>query len=192
MGIRTALRQATALQHQSLEAHALIATLLQPDITLAQIVRIEQALAAYHAIAAAACAPWEATLGYAPFRHADILLRDLECFGSSPQDDLCVAVPALTSAADAAGYLYVAEGSLLGNRMIARHLAAHLPAYHRLGGQYYSDEADRINRHWKSLCAILEQFSGDPISLATLTARAQLTFAGIEACLERALSPGNP
>ena len=183
MGIRTALRQATALQHHSLEASPLIATLLQPDITLANIVRIEQALESYHALATLRLSAWRGDLGYAPFPHAAVLAADLNCLSSAPRGDLHPHIPEFTSLADAMGYLYVAEGSLLGNRLIARHLATALPDYHQQGGQYYRDDAGRAATHWQALCARLEDFSENPPALAAMTARAQLTFAGIEDCL---------
>jgi heme oxygenase len=183
MGIRNALRQATSLKHHALETHPLIATLLDPHIVLADVICIEQAFAAYHAAAAERLSLWMQDIDYQPFSHAAVLNSDLHCLGSTAHRTLHPTVPAFTSVADAVGYLYVAEGSLLGNRLIARHLAATLPEYHQRGGQYYLDDAERITAHWSPFCALLERFSDHPASLDVITARAQHTFAGIDDCL---------
>jgi heme oxygenase len=183
MGIRTALRQATHFQHQSLEANPLIATLLDAHITLKQLICIQQALAAYHAAAAAPLRVWKTALDFTPFEHAEVLAADLACLGSAPHPALKPDVPEFTSLADAAGYLYVAEGSLLGNRLIARHLDVHLPEYAQRGGRYYCDDALRIAAYWHPLCALLERLADDASAPAIATARAQRTFADIEACI---------
>jgi heme oxygenase (biliverdin-IX-beta and delta-forming) len=155
MTSRTTLREATYQQHRALELHPLLQRLTHTSVLQKDVIRIQQALAAYHTIALAHVAPWQENLGYTPFSHAAVLADDLERLGACLLPDV-PALPAFPSAAAAVGYLYVAEGSLLGNRLIARHLASHLPAYHAAGAHYYQDAPERIANYWHPLCQVLE------------------------------------
>jgi heme oxygenase len=186
MGIRNALRQATHPQHHALEEHPLLATLQTPDVVMDDVICIEQAFAAYHSTAAWRLTRWQQELDYTPFPHADVLIHDLQCLGSAPAPALRPDVPEFTSLAEAAGYLYVAEGSLLGNRLIARHLTTALPEYYRRGCRYYDPDTARITAHWPSLCALLERLSDQPAARDRMTASARRTFDGIGDCLAAA------
>ncbi len=97
MGIRNALRQATSLQHHSLEEHPLLAALQSQDVTVHTVIRILQAFAAYHAAAARSAHPFAENLGYRPFPHASVLTEDLRRLGSAPDPELEPELSAFTS-----------------------------------------------------------------------------------------------
>ncbi len=132
--LATHLRGSTRQAHHALDHHALLAPLVRPALTVGDYAR---ALAALHGPHGAL----EKMLdGFAPRetfppRLSD-LVADLDRLGVAPFP-VCVPLPVITDIAapgdmaDAAtrcGFMYVVEGSNLGAAVIARQLAASLPA----------------------------------------------------------------
>lgn len=119
------LREATRDAHRLLDHHPLLAALPGPALTLEGY---GQALAALHGAHGAI----ESVLAeFAPAalfpRRLPALESDLAALGVDPLP-LTVAVPQPGDDAGMLGMLYVIEGSNLGGAVIARRLAASLPA----------------------------------------------------------------
>lgn len=171
--VRQHLHRSTADAHHLLEGIPLVKRCLAADVTLPELMRYEAALAA-----------WFTALQPELVRHAppellapqlDWLEADLAVFaGQRPALPGQPAVPACADAVEALGTLYVMNGSLLGNRLIARHLQAALPVYHLENGHYFRDDGTRVVRWWQPLLAEIENFTSK--HLPYLTEQANITF----------------
>jgi heme oxygenase len=180
------LRLGTRDAHARIESVPALARLLAPDLTVAEYVAVLRHMHGFlcdfePAIAAA----------LADHRQAAVLLdggrpralaEDLAWFGASPQP-LDAAPPALSGPAAALGALYVIEGSGLGGRVIARHLAASLGVAPGTGGSFYGGPtAEGARLRWQRLCALLDPADpvgdpmGGPIDDDALLAGALATF----------------
>lgn len=139
-----ALRGATRAAHEALERQPLLAPLLQPTVTLAEYARALAALYAPQAALEARVARWAPAEDFPP-RLSD-LAADLAALGVAPLP-LAGVPPCARTAAEGVGILYVLEGSNLGSAVLARHLAAHLPAGTPLAFFGGADEK-RWQRFW--------------------------------------------
>jgi heme oxygenase len=105
-------------------------------------------------------------------------------------------LPVPDRAEAALGALYVIEGSGLGGRVIARHLAENLGLTPDTGGRFYGGlTADGARARWQRLSEVLEQdFSGgqaqkvpdiEDTVVAAMIDAARETFRGLEHWLRR-------
>ncbi len=192
------LRAETRDAHARIETVPALSRLLSPALTRAEYATILQYMHAYlvhmePAIAAALEA----------FPTAVALLD-----GSRPRalaEDLAwLAVPPITpprlptpDCAEAAfGALYVIEGSGLGGRVIARHLADHLAIGPGAGGNFYGGlTADAARERWRRLSTVLESDitaapaphapKGEAVMRAAMVEGARAVFHGLEHWLRR-------
>ncbi len=127
------MRQRTTVLHQILESSALAAVLMSPRLTLGQYAVVLSAwggawrvLEAH--IATAACSPGLAEL--APRPRAELAEQDLACLGVSTLMEAerqrhaarHVQLFDIDSDAELLGVYYVLRGSMLGAKLIGRHL----------------------------------------------------------------------
>jgi len=158
------LRAGTRDAHDRIETIPALRRLLAADLTRDEYIAVLRHLHAFHAcvepaIAAEleACPDAAAMLDGARPR---ALARDLAWYGASPLP--APPLPPLDGIASALGALYVIEGSGLGGRVIARHLADSLGIADGTGGTFYCrQDADTARRRWQALIALLERSDAD-------------------------------
>lgn len=159
-----ALRAGTRAAHASMETVPAMKRLVSPDLTRDEYVSVLRHMHAFHAhaeplIAEALHAMPEAASMLDGARPR-ALARDLAWFGAAPVPP--PRLPPIDGAAAALGALYVIEGSGLGGRVIARHLAASLGVGDSAGGSFYGrQDADAVRLRWNRLTALLEAAEAD-------------------------------
>lgn len=113
-----ALRTATADVHTAIETEADVERRLRDEDARPQMMDRFHAL---HAAVEAAIAPWRPAFqadGYAPDRRSPLIVEGLEQLGrAAPRAE---AVSPLSTYGEAIGWVYVAEGSMLGGRVMQR------------------------------------------------------------------------
>lgn len=163
------LRAGTRDAHARMETVPALARLQDADLSRDEYVAVLQRMHGFHAVfepiiaaAVASCPEAAAMLDGA---RPTALAEDLAWFGAashSPPGPM----PALPCVAAALGALYVVEGSGLGARIIARHLALSLGVTPGKGGSFYCGQsAEAARDRWHRLCAILDRPSLEVASL---------------------------
>jgi heme oxygenase len=156
------LRTRTKAAHASMEKVPILGRLLAPDLTTEEYVSVLDSMHAFHRafepeIAATLAGVPQAASVLAVSRLPD-LLADLAWFGVSPSP-VPPPIPRLNAPAEALGALYVIEGSILGGRVIARHVADSLGVRSGEGCSYYGGRtADQARDRWQLLCDLLEGY----------------------------------
>ena len=116
-------------------------------------------LARLHAFHAAwephVAAPLADPAFFDPRRRLARLADDLRHLGLSPPALPPPALPALATEAAALGSMYVVEGSTLGGRLIARHVADTLQLRPDAGLSYYHGHGAGSGRAWQTFCTRL-------------------------------------
>ncbi|MDB5891504.1 MAG: Heme oxygenase [Polaromonas sp.] len=123
---------------------------------------------------------------YAPRRKTPQLRQDLLALGETPAavDALarCPALPALATAEQAWGCLYVIEGATLGGQIITRQLHARLGLTPSRGVSFFAGYGAETGSRWKVFCALLnahaERCGGGGID--ETVASANLTFSSLD------------
>ena len=89
----------------------------------------------------------------------DLLRQDL-AFLSTNADALpfCETLPELTSFAQKMGALYVLEGSLLGGRVIGRHLTSHFGADIVSALNFYHCYGENLDRQWRGFAEFMMHY----------------------------------
>lgn len=149
----SALRRATAAVHSTLEDEAHIETRLADVETRPQMVG---AFYSFHAALEAGAHPPISALArsFAPRPRAAILAVDLAELGQAVERPALRLEPP-SSTGVALGWVYVAEGSMLGGRIIRRRLAA---AGSDLRGLAFLDPyGDQTGERWRAFLTLLEQ-----------------------------------
>nr|WP_314526909.1 biliverdin-producing heme oxygenase [uncultured Brevundimonas sp.] len=151
-----ALREATAAAHETLETEAGI------EGRLAQVETRAAAVAAFyrfHAGLEPVSHPLVARLnaevggGFDPRSRADGIARDLAALGVAQPAAARVEGPA--SAGEALGWVYVAEGSMLGGRIIRRRLTAEGRGLEGLS--FLDPYGDETGPRWRAFMTLLDQ-----------------------------------
>jgi heme oxygenase (biliverdin-IX-beta and delta-forming) len=150
--VLAALRAATAEVHTALEAEAGIEPgLRSPD---ARVV-IMRRLLALHDRAEAAVAPWRdaiAAEGYSPEPRAPLIRSGLEELG---RGDVPPALhPVASTLGEALGWLYVAEGSMLGGRVMRKAMIADGIGLNGLG--FLDPYRDETGIRWHAFVQAME------------------------------------
>ncbi len=150
-----ALREATASAHDALERDARIEPRLADRTTRPAIVT---AFHRYHAALEPGVHPMVARLnadlgiGFAPYARVDLIARDLEQLGAKPPPAAALEPPGSIGAA--LGRMYVAEGSMLGGRIIRRRLAA--DGHDLVGLSFLDPHGEATGDRWRAFLALLE------------------------------------
>lgn len=186
------LREATRTAHRRLEAAL---DILAVPIAADRIVGLLEGFHGFHAA-------WEPALQgrvpdplLAPRLKLPLLKHDLRCLGVAEQRLLALprcepAAGLCASQPEAAGTLYVMEGSTLGGRIISRSLqAASWHPAQRL--RYWNPYGDDTGRRWSETLAYLESLA--PADSDAVVNAAITTFDVLHAwLLPRAVPPGHP
>ncbi len=155
------LRAGTRDAHARIETVPALARLLAEDLTQAEYVAV---LAHMHgflaalepAVAAVLARPRPDAAALLDGGRLRALADDLDWFGAASQP-LLDTLPALAGPDAALGALYVIEGSGLGGRVIARHLADSLGVAPGAGGSFYCGlSAAAARLRWQRFCALLD------------------------------------
>jgi heme oxygenase len=112
-------------------------------------------------------------------RRSHLLRADLAWLGEPDDAGLAPLAP-FASAAEALGALYVAEGSTLGGRQLARALDALLPPGPD-GRRFLLGHGDQHAAMWRSCCDAIERCGAVPAARAAMIDGAHETFAAFEA-----------
>jgi heme oxygenase len=178
------LRRGTSETHARIETVPALARLLAPDLGTADYVTVLRAMHAFLAgiepavARALAARPDAAALldGSRP----RALAEDLAWYGAAAPPP--IDAPALSDTEAALGALYVIEGSGLGARVIARHLADTLGVAPGAGASFYGGQsAEAARLRWRRLCAVLDT----PAAPGDLVAGALAAFEALEASLRQ-------
>lgn len=175
--ILTRLRSATDATHQALHTHPLLLPLTGNSATEAEYVRVLRCFYGFYA-------PLEnnilnSTLAADYRAHASPsvswLIEDLR-FYHQPLEEVaaCQALPWVGDLADLLGFLYVKEGSLLGGRVILKHLSTSLPA-RQSSFRFFSGLGENTGRHWQEFVAMLDTHS-QTLEPAVICASASRVF----------------
>jgi heme oxygenase (biliverdin-IX-beta and delta-forming) len=188
--VRTTLRQATHADHVRLNRHPLLCRLTQPDLTLAQYIRIVEAYAHFYRrietrILQATPAPG---FDYQARRKTAWLDSDLMYLGHlttvPPLAEQHWDIEPITSIGALAGVLYAIEGSTLGGQVIGRHLARHLRLDADAGARFFNAYGDDTKTRWQDFCLWLETLNEQTGELAHAQTSACKLFQKLEALLD--------
>ena len=186
--VAAALRQATKAAHHALDHHPVLAPLVKNSLTLQDYARALAGLHAPQARLESLLVPWlasgsgsESGGGTSPSLPAShefpprlgALDADLEHLKKAPYPEMAVfpfppwtgTDPSGAAAAGLIGVMYVLEGATQGALVIAREIAAHLPAAPR---QFFADGNGALR--WPAFWQRVDrQLPGDPVLRAEET-----------------------
>jgi heme oxygenase (biliverdin-IX-beta and delta-forming) len=187
------LRDETRDLHEAIERNAIAERLVATDVTIDDHRRMHVRLHAHHSPTVAWLEGAIAnTLPEVLPGLRDLvarLERDLEWLGVDPRT---IAPAPLgfegQAAAGACGVVYVLEGSRLGGRIIARHLADRLELGPTSGAAFYAEDADGPRIRWPVLCDRLDTLAEDlgPDAADAMVSGARLAFASLDHWLREA------
>jgi heme oxygenase (biliverdin-IX-beta and delta-forming) len=177
------LKTATAACHERIEVRFDLDARLRSPTTYADL--LERMLGFYRPVEER-IAPYAAALpglDWPGRRKVPLLLADLGAVGRAPGAPQAVApLPAVGSADDALGVLYVLEGATLGGTLIARAARARLGVTPVTGCAFFTAYGSATAARWRAFAAILQTATAGAPSGATLAA-ATACFTGLEAGL---------
>ena len=186
---RAALRDATAEVHLRMHGLAPFAAIAAGRLTRTGYAQLLRSLFQFHsAIAVAAERSGQSALSSSAKR-IELLVADLDHLrvGVPP------AIPELRPAsADAAlGAIYVAEGSMIGGRILASQLPYLLGAGLE-GRRFFSGRGPEDSAAWQRLVETIDQRLAHPASLAAATDGAIAAFDLCARCVRRPASDIRP
>ena len=175
------LRHATEPDHRRLE---IALDLLTPELSRERYGRV---LAAFHGF----YAPIEAQFrqlkpvgppcGFALPDRTRLLELDLTALCVPRPSAHCGELPAVTSAAELAGCLYVLEGAALGGQMLARHLASLWRLTPSTGTAFFFGDGPHVTkRRWALVLDWLERIGQAGGGTEAVVATARATFVALE------------
>lgn len=183
-GARDALRTATEAAHLRLHALPAFQALAEGRLSRAGYAALLQRKLGFHAALEARLseAPSLVPFGVdlAARQRSHLLRADLAVLGVEVAASRA-SVPPFATAAAALGALYVAEGSTLGGRHLARALDAILPPGLD-GRRFLLGHGERHGEMWRACCAAIERCGATPECRAAMVQGALDTFAAFEAC----------
>ena len=183
--ILLALREATAAAHETLETEARIeARLANPATRPATVAAFYRFHAGLEPVSHALTARLNTEIGggFEPRSRAGGIAQDLASLGVAPPAAASVDGPA--SPGEALGWVYVAEGSMLGGRIIRRRLTAEGRGLEGLA--FLDPYGEETGARWRAFIALLD--------LACTSGRAsvdQIVQGGVDgfAFAQRTLQP---
>jgi len=173
--LRSVLREATQDVHDRLHRHAGFAAIKDASIGMVAYQEIIVRLYGFYV-------PFEAAAAMRPDR-SQWLADDMSALGlkrSLHALPLCQDVPCLANAHRRLGALYVAEGSALGGRDLARGLDSLLGKNVMMGRQFFTGRGARTGEAWGIYLAQLSAAPPDPSVRLEIINGAVETFAAFE------------
>ena len=181
-GARDALRSATDAAHQRLHAIPAFHALAEGHITRSGYAALLRRKLGFHAALEARLSEVPALEAYgielAARRRTHLLRADLVWLGAHVESPPA-PLPPFAGPEEALGGLYVAEGSTLGGRHLARALDALLPPGPD-GRRFLLGHGDQHGEMWRACCAAIELCGTTPGSRAGMIHGAEVTFAAFE------------
>jgi heme oxygenase len=183
IGARAALQAATEAAHLRLHAIHAFQALAEGRIARPAYAALLARKLGFHAALEArlAAAPSLAPHGInlVARQRTHLLRADLAWLGAEPAC-IMAPVPTFATAAAALGAVYVAEGSTLGGRHLARALDPILPPGLD-GRRFLLGHGERHGEMWRACCIAIERCGTTPAALAEMVDGALATFAAFEA-----------
>lgn len=180
---RDALRAATEAAHLRLHAIPVFRALAEGRLARADYAALLRRKLGFHLALEArlAEAPSLAAFGLEPAarRRVHLLRADLAWLGA-PAEAPLAPVPRFVTAEAALGGLYVAEGSTLGGRQLARAIDAILPPGAD-GRRFLLGHGAQHGAMWRACCEAIEAAGGGAAPRTTMIEGALATFAAFEA-----------
>lgn len=108
-----------------------------------------------HSAVETAIAPWRpafAEIGYEPDRRAPLIRAGLEALGEPRPDD--IAVRPLPTLGEAIGWVYVAEGSMLGGRVMQRGMIRDGISLNGL--DFLDPHGDETGSRWRAFMSAMD------------------------------------
>jgi heme oxygenase len=179
---RAALREATDAQHQRLHHLPAFAALAAGRIARADYAALLRRKLGFHAALEARLAEVGGLdafgLDMAERRRTPLLRADLAWLGVT-DDGARAPLPPFADAAEALGGLYVAEGSTLGGRQLARALDGILPPGGE-GRRFLLGHGARHAELWRACCTAIELCGADPAARGAMLRGAVRSFDAFE------------
>jgi len=169
VSILARLREETAPYHIQTEQNPYAAAITNGTITLTQyknylekfygFVRPVEAQLVQHA-------EWKVyNFDYETTRKTGLLEKDLQSLGLSMQEigalPECPDLPEQKIFTQAAGVMYVLEGSILGGQMVIRMLNRALGVQPDINGHYFNSYGDKVRDRWKAFQQLLVETAAD-------------------------------
>ncbi len=154
--ILLALREATAAAHETLETEARIeARLASPETRPATVAAFYRFHAGLEPVSHPLVSQLNAEVGggFEPRSRADGIARDLAALGVAAPGAARVEGPACPG--EALGWVYVAEGSMLGGRIIRRRLTGEARGLQGL--DFLDPYGEETGARWRAFMALLDQ-----------------------------------
>lgn len=191
---RAVLRDATEAVHLRLHALPDFHALAEGRITLGDYAALLRRKLGFHAALEARLeeAPSLDAFGIdlAARRRSHLLRADLAFLDASAETPLA-PLPPFAGAAEALGGLYVAEGSTLGGRHLARALDTLMPPGAD-GRRFLLGHGARHGEMWRGCCEAVERCGATAEGLAGLLRGTHATFAAFEAWFTEARPAAQP
>ncbi len=151
------LRAATAEQHHAIETRADVEARLR-DLRRrpAMLARLHQ----FHAAVERAVAPWSEWMrdaGYAPAPRSPLIAAGLRALGARPGGPRARAP--LAAPGEALGWIYVADGSALGGRVMRRAMIA--DGIDLTGLDFLDPHGDETGPRWRVFLAAMDRACAD-------------------------------
>ena len=184
--IHSILKRSTAELHNSLERR--LSFLLSSELSLAQYVTLQKQFYGFYQ-------PIETRL--AEVRNSDVLEFDLDqrlkvpllindlthlgvAASEREQIPLCDSLPAIETAAEALGCLYVLEGSTLGGTIITGHLKKALYLDEHWNCSFFNSYGDDVGRMWSAFVGVLRRHCQNYGDTDVMVRTACHTFASLD------------
>jgi heme oxygenase len=187
--MRAALRRATASAHDGLHRNQAFAELLRGDLPRRDYANLLLRLLGLHVAVERTLAPhlrshWFAWYDATPgeLRSAR-LRRDLVALGT-PQSLITAAatadevLPVLATPAEALGCAWVVEGSALGGRLLAQHVASIIGTGEGGGSSFFLSNPEQPAR-WTACCDAVNLCGEEPGQRAAILSAASATFEAV-------------
>ena len=173
------LKRDTADLHRQVEDRFRI---LDPALTRQGYVQKLERLLGLHQPLEALIEPWgdRLDIDWDARRKTPLLQADLEFLGKTPAEIAqlphCKALPVIDDLGAILGCLYVLEGSTLGGRMIARHLAQHLDVAPGQGASFFSSYGEALMPRWRHFQQRLAELATSAVMEDRIVDSARATF----------------
>jgi heme oxygenase len=182
-GAREALRAATEAAHLRLHAIPVFHALAEGRLSRAEYAALLRRKLGFHAALEAGLAEAPSLAGFgldlAARQRTHLLRADLAWLGAAAEVPLA-PMPRFVTAEAALGGLYVAEGSTLGGRQLARALDAILPSGEE-GRRFLMGHGAQHGAMWRACCDAIEAAGASAVPRAAMIEGALATFAAFEA-----------
>ena len=180
------LRLATSPMHQKLEESQLSKNLLKEDVTIEDYTTYLQRMKGVVTFCETNIFP--AIANIIPDSEERIKLplleADLDYFEKNNEAGLNYSPFEIATPPYALGYLYVIEGSVLGGRVILKHLGPRLQISQEKGGSFFAGYKEDTSAKWKSFLQYFTHYAVNHHSGEEIIAGAQDAFETIHCHFE--------